>query len=79
MLPELSITGILIQDPHDGGYTAYFAEFPEIIAEGDDEEMATANLWNAFSILLSAKKQEMQKETHFNKESKIKSFSLRAS
>lgn len=35
-----TITGILIQDPDDNGYTAYFAEFPEVIAEGKDETEA---------------------------------------
>lgn len=74
MKPKLSITSILIQDPEDGGYTAYFAEFPEIIAEGRDEDEATRNLIEAFSIMLEAKKQDMQQERHFNSKSKIKSF-----
>jgi len=28
-----ALTGVLIQDPEDKGYTAFLAELPEIIAE----------------------------------------------
>jgi len=42
-----SLTIIMVQDPDSGGYTAYFKQFPDIIAEGDTEEDAELNLLNA--------------------------------
>jgi predicted RNase H-like HicB family nuclease len=37
---------IYVKDPTIGGYTAYFADFPAIITEGDNVEKAQQNLWN---------------------------------
>ncbi|GAJ07129.1 unnamed protein product, partial [marine sediment metagenome] len=33
----LPLTVIMIQDPNIGGYTTYFRQFQNIIAEGDTE------------------------------------------
>jgi len=75
--PKLSITGILIQDRESKGYTAYFAEFPEVIAEGANEKEAQENLFEAFSFMLEVKKQEMRKDQNYDeKTSIIKSFNL---
>ncbi|MDI9312661.1 MAG: hypothetical protein QM541_16085 [Flavobacterium sp.] len=41
---NLQLTGIFVQDPHDKGFTAFFTQLPNIIAEGDNEEDATKNL-----------------------------------
>ena len=38
------ITAILVKDPHIGGYTTFFAQFPNIIAEGETEDEAMTNL-----------------------------------
>lgn len=54
----ISLTGILIQDKSEKGFTAYFAEFPEAIADGKDEEEAQANLFEAFKIMLETRKLE---------------------
>ncbi len=56
--PKLSITGVLIQDPTDKGYTAYFAEFPEVIAEGKTEDEAVDNAFEALRIIFEFKKEE---------------------
>ena len=53
-----SLTGILIEDKTDRGYTAYFAEFPEAIADGATVEEAQSNLMNAFQIMLETRKLE---------------------
>jgi len=75
--PRLSITGILIQDPKDKGYTAYFAEFPEVIAEGNTADEAKKNLWSALSIMLEVRKQDMKNEEHYDKQTSIiESFEL---
>jgi predicted RNase H-like HicB family nuclease len=41
---NLQLTGIFVQDPIDKGFTAFFAQLPYIIAEGDNEQDATENL-----------------------------------
>ncbi len=41
---NFQLTGIFVQDPIDKGFTAFFAQLPNIIAEGDNEEEATRNL-----------------------------------
>ncbi|HMO32344.1 MAG TPA: hypothetical protein PKD90_05710 [Phnomibacter sp.] len=41
---NLELTGIFVQDPQSKGYTAFFAQLPNIIAEGDNEEDALNNL-----------------------------------
>lgn len=42
---NFQLTGIFVQDPNDKGFTAFFAQLPNIIAEGDTEEEATRNLF----------------------------------
>jgi predicted RNase H-like HicB family nuclease len=43
----LPFTVIMIQDPNIGGYTAYFKQLQNIVAEGDTEDEAIHNLVNA--------------------------------
>lgn len=43
----LSLNVILVNDPVQGGFTAFFKQFPYIIAEGDNEGEAMKNLMNA--------------------------------
>lgn len=47
-----SLTGILLEDKK-GGYTAWLKEFPGVVAEGDTENEAQANLVSALMGLLS--------------------------
>lgn len=35
---------IMVEDPQIGGYTAFFAQFPNIVAEGETEEESMDNL-----------------------------------
>lgn len=44
---KFSFNAIMIQDKNYKGFTAYFKQFPNIIAEGENEESAMANLFNA--------------------------------
>ncbi|MEX6688872.1 hypothetical protein QTN47_15295 [Danxiaibacter flavus] len=41
---KFQLTGVFVQDPETKGFTAFFAQLPNIIAEGDTEEEATHNL-----------------------------------
>ncbi len=54
----IQFTGILIKDAGDRGYTAYFAEFPEAIADGVTIEEAQKNLFDSFKIMLESRKLE---------------------
>lgn len=56
--PKIKLTAILIEDPIDHGYTAFFAEFPEVVVEGDTESEAQVNLINTMSAVFEYKKQE---------------------
>jgi predicted RNase H-like HicB family nuclease len=65
MLPKkqtINLTGILIKDSNDRGFTAYFAEFPEAIADGKTENEAESNLIDAFKIMLETRKHENSEE-----------------
>ena len=44
MNEKLTLTAILIKDPEGNGYTSFFAQFPEIIASGDNEDLTIDNL-----------------------------------
>lgn len=55
---KISLTAIFVQDPTDKGYTGYFAEMPEVIAEGETEEEVQSNLFEALNIMLKFKKEE---------------------
>jgi predicted RNase H-like HicB family nuclease len=57
---KLRLNCVLIQDPSDGGYTAFFAEFPDVIAEGDNENEAQHNLMSTMMAASMHKVQEMK-------------------
>lgn len=73
---EMSLTGIMIHDEVYDRYTAYFAEFPEAIAEGKDEKEAIENLMEAFKTILEFKKEEAQSEAIPDSRMSTKSFNL---
>jgi predicted RNase H-like HicB family nuclease len=58
----ISITGVMIEDASTGGFTAYFAEFPEVIAQGSNKEVAKQNLMRALKDMLEFKKSEIEDE-----------------
>ena len=60
--PILEITGVMIQDPETKGYTAYFAEFPEVIAQGENIDAAKENLFSAFQSMIEFKSSEAKEE-----------------
>lgn len=72
---KISFTGILIKG-EDNGYTAYIAEFPEIIAEGETEEDAKYNLFDAFRIMLEFKKESTTKDNNDSGKSIVRNFEL---
>jgi predicted RNase H-like HicB family nuclease len=56
--PNLELTAVFVEDKQKG-YTAFFAQVPHIIAEGDSLEEATANL---FATLKTAFKHQKTEE-----------------
>ena len=54
----ISLTAILVQE--DSGFTAFFAQVPNIIAEGKDEEAAMKNL---FELVQKVFEHQSQEET----------------
>ncbi len=58
--PRVSFTAIFVQDPNDKGFTGFFAELPEVVAEGDNEEEVQQNLFSALEIMLRFNKEEME-------------------
>ncbi len=75
----LPLTGIFVQDPSSKGFTAFFAQLPNIIAEGDTEEEATKNLIHAVKVVFEHQKnQELNKGSDCNMDNNVitKSFNL---
>lgn len=57
MNPQVKLTGVIIQSK-SGGYTGYFAEVPEAIAEGNTQEEVKSNMFEALSVILDFRKSE---------------------
>lgn len=47
---KLGLTAIFVEDDIQGGYTAYFMEYPNVLAEGNDKLEALENLFRIFII-----------------------------
>ncbi len=54
---ELKLTVILVKDKNIGGFTAYVAEMPEVVTEGNTEDEATSNLFDALHDVLKFKRE----------------------
>lgn len=73
------VTVILVKDEVDNGFTAFFAQFPNIIADGENEERATANLFRLVkeAFLHQQKEEIASAKSHTNPESlTTRSFDL---
>ena len=49
---------ILVEDKKDGGYTAFFKEFPFIVVEGNTIDEAKTSLKNTLHDIIMHKKNE---------------------
>lgn len=58
---KFQLTGVFVKDSESSGFTAFFAQLPNIIAEGDTEEDATKNLIHTVQAVF-----EHQKEVQIN-------------
>jgi len=55
VISHIPLKLILVEDPKVGGYTSFFAQFPEILAQGETEDEATENLFKTVSIVFKHK------------------------
>lgn len=58
---HLKLHGIIIQS-QQGGYTGYFSEFPEAVAEGETEDEVQKNLFEALREVLSYRRSQPTKK-----------------
>lgn len=58
---KMSLTALFIEDPEDG-FTGFFKEFPNAVAEGDSEEEVKTNLFKALSNMLRFNREDVESE-----------------
>jgi predicted RNase H-like HicB family nuclease len=58
---KLNLTGVFIKNKK-GGFTAYIAEIPGTVAQGETMEKATDNLFEALNSMVKYNKEEDEKE-----------------
>jgi len=58
MAGSINLTGVIIPDETVGGYTGYFAEIPEVIAEGNTMDELRENLLQALITVWDVKKEQ---------------------
>jgi hypothetical protein len=75
---NLPLTLIMVKDPHFQVFTAFFKQFPEIIAEGQNEDDAAKNLMNAVHDVFQYQGQSKQdkQDSHLNITEKSINFCL---
>lgn len=64
MTPQKSIelTMIVVPDKKTGRFSAFFAQFPEAIAVGDNESDVQDRLMNIFMVMMEDRKEEIMKQ-----------------
>lgn len=73
---NFELTGVFVQDANNG-YTAFFAQLPNIIAEGNTQEEATKNLIETVKIVFNHQKNlEFEQKDCKNSNITTKPFNL---
>ncbi len=54
---KIVLNAVLVQDPIDNGYTGFFEQCPEAVAEGATEEEVARNLKKALEVMISFNKE----------------------
>jgi len=60
---KIPLTVIMVKDPKTGGFTAFFKQLPDIIAEGDSDTDVLKNLMNAVYDVFQFKNQIKSEQT----------------
>lgn len=61
---KLSFTAVILKDEDLGRFTAYFKQFPSIIAEGDSEDEVLTNLLKAVHDVLQYESSQIALESN---------------
>jgi predicted RNase H-like HicB family nuclease len=75
---NLQLTAVFVHDPKSDRYTAFFANFPNIIAEGATEDDAILNLFETVQVVFNAQKNEELDTANEQNHVKTKTFNLAA-
>jgi len=60
---DFSLTAIMVKDPKIGGFTGYFKQFPNIIAEGETDKDLLNNLMYALGTVMDDKNNDQSLQT----------------
>lgn len=58
---SFELTLVVVPDKKTGRYTAFFAQFPEAIAVGENENQAQDRLFEVFTVMMLDRKNEVMK------------------
>lgn len=73
---KIQVTCVFVQDPSNG-YTAFFSQLPNIIAEGDTQEEATKNLIETVKVVFKHQNEaELQNKYASNPNITTKPFNI---
>jgi hypothetical protein len=72
----IELTMIFVPDQKTGQTTAFFAQFPEALAIGKDEDDAQIRLMNIFTLMMNDRKEEVMKQHLQGAEYKSKQANL---
>jgi predicted RNase H-like HicB family nuclease len=73
---SIELTTVLVEDKKTGHYSAFFAQFPEAIAYGRNEDEAEINLYDIFAVMLRDKKNEVLRKVEGEEGYKSKQINL---
>ena len=73
---NIPLNAVLVEDPKIGGYTAYFKQLPDIIAEGETDEEAMKNLMNAVHDVFMFKGKMPEMDSNYKIIDKTARFSV---
>ena len=73
---SIELTALLVQDKKTGYFSVFFAQFPEAIAFGRDENEAERNLYDLFSVMLRDREKEMMLRVGKQEDYKSKQINL---
>ncbi len=61
-MKKTGFTGVLIQDPQNGTFTAYVAEFPEAVTQAPTADEAKERLKESLNLMMNFRREEALSE-----------------
>ena len=75
----ISLDAVIVKDPNIGGYTGFFKQFSNVIAEGETEDEVMENLFKALHDVMLHKSKEIEDLKEYNPDVIEKSVELNGS